>query len=457
MLIGYESGRGLYYDLLQGLRWFWKDNNMDDNNWSKWGEDIRRTVQSSIDSRDFSDLNENIGRIVDSAIKNVNDSLKTANRAVNDGFQTANRAVNDSIKNAGRASRDRARDRMRYSDDTSGSRGRERSQTTNCSVVKREKPMIPKLYGETASTTGIGVVLSVFGFLGILGTSGGMAATLIASLFGLGIHRIGGIISLVLLTALLGVSLFMFVKGISMIGRVNRFHRYVKELGNRMYCSIQEMAKRTGKSISYVQKDMRYMIGKGFFRQGHLDEQETYLMISDESYHQYQQAQQQYLLREQEKKRKERADAALPDNVRQVITEGEAFVRRIHASNDAIPGEEISEKIARMENIVQKIFQRVKEKPELVGDLKKLMSYYLPTTVKLLDAYEELDAQPIEGTNIASSKEEIEKTIDTLNFAFEKLLDDFYQDTAWDISSDISVLNTMLTQEGLTKSDFEYK
>ena len=118
---------------------------MDDNNWSKWGEDIRRTVQSSIDSRDFSDLNENIGRIVDSAIKNVNDSLKTANRAVNDGFQTANRAVNDSIRNTGRASRDRVRGRMRYSDDTSGSRGRERSQTANCSVVKKEKPMIPKL------------------------------------------------------------------------------------------------------------------------------------------------------------------------------------------------------------------------------------------------------------------------------------------------------------------------
>lgn len=41
--------------------------------------------------------------------------------------------------------------------------------------------------------------------------------------------------------------------------------------------------------------------------------------------------------------------------------------------------------------------------------------------------------------------------MDTLNIAFEKLLDSLFQETAWDVSSDISVLNTMLAQEGLTE------
>ena len=53
------------------------------------------------------------------------------------------------------------------------------------------------------------------------------------------------------------------------------------------------------------------------------------------------------------------------------------------------------------------------------------------------------------------SKKEIEDTLDTINQAFEKLLDSFFKDTAWDISSDISVLQTMLAQEGLTKGAFE--
>ena len=101
--------------------------------------------------------------------------------------------------------------------------------------------------------------------------------------------------------------------------------------------------------------------------------------------------------------------------------------------------------------LVDKIFDRVEQNPASVGDIRKLMEYYLPTTIKLLQAYQDLDAQPVQGENIISSKKEIEKTLGTLNVAFEKLLDDLFQETAWDVSTDISVLHTMLAQEGLTE------
>lgn len=92
--------------------------------------------------------------------------------------------------------------------------------------------------------------------------------------------------------------------------------------------------------------------------------------------------------------------------------------------------------------------------PENIGDLRRLMEYYLPMAIKLLDAYEELDRQPVRGQNITSSKEEIMKVLDTLNIAFEKLLDNLFQDATLDLSADISVLQTMLAQDGLTKDDF---
>jgi hypothetical protein len=69
--------------------------------------------------------------------------------------------------------------------------------------------------------------------------------------------------------------------------------------------------------------------------------------------------------------------------------------------------------------------------------------------------YRDLDQEVIQGANIQSTKKEIENTLDTINHAFENLLDGFYQDTAMDIASDISVLNTILAQEGLTKKDFK--
>ncbi|CCX93454.1 5-bromo-4-chloroindolyl phosphate hydrolysis protein [Firmicutes bacterium CAG:110] len=137
--------------------------------------------------------------------------------------------------------------------------------------------------------------------------------------------------------------------------------------------------------------------------------------------------------------------------MQEVLDRGNAFIAQIRACNDAIPGEEISEKISRMELIVCRIFERAEAHPEVVPDLKKLMDYYLPMTVKLLNAYADMDAQPVQGENIQASKKEIEATLDTLNLAFEKLLDDLFRDSAMDVSSDISVLNTLLAQEGLTE------
>ena len=132
---------------------------------------------------------------------------------------------------------------------------------------------------------------------------------------------------------------------------------------------------------------------------------------------------------------------------------GSTFIAEIRRCNDAIPGEEISGKITRMELIIRRIFERAQAHPEIVPDLKKLMDYYLPMTVKLLNAYADMDAQPVQGETIRSSKKEIEATLDTLNLAFEKLLDDLFEDTAMDVSSDISVLNTLLAQEGLTDDE----
>ena len=77
----------------------------------------------------------------------------------------------------------------------------------------------------------------------------------------------------------------------------------------------------------------------------------------------------------------------------------------------------------------------------------RLTMPYLPGTLR----------QPVQGETIRKSKQEIDATLDTLNAAFEKLLDDLFQDAAIDVSSDISVLNTLLAQEGLTGSDFDLK
>lgn len=85
------------------------------------------------------------------------------------------------------------------------------------------------------------------------------------------------------------------------------------------------------------------------------------------------------------------------------------------------------------------------------------MQYYLPTTLKLVKAYREFDGQPVQGENVTKVKAEISDTLDTINTAFENLLDSLFQDDVMDISTDISVLETMLAQEGLTEDAFRKK
>ena len=307
----------------------------------------------------------------------------------------------------------------------------------------------PELYGNTGGEK----VKDILLFGGII--SGSMAIGLLTVQILQAVMGHGGIGSTVvtLIGTLAGVG--MIGSGCTGLGRLKRFQKYKKILGHKTYCSFEDLAKTVGRSIKSVKKDIHYMIAKSWFLEGRTDTKETCLITSNETYRQYEETQKALEQRSAEEAQKRMQESEkqsrINPQVQEVLDKGEAYIKKIHASNDAIPGEEISAKIAKMEQIVEQIFQRAEEHPEIIPDLKKMMDYYLPTTMKLLEAYEELDAQPVQGENIISSKKEIEDTIDTLNIAFEKLLDSLFQDTAWDVSSDISVLHTMLAQEGLTE------
>lgn len=90
----------------------------------------------------------------------------------------------------------------------------------------------------------------------------------------------------------------------------------------------------------------------------------------------------------------------------------------------------------------------MEKEPELATELRKMLSFYLPTTKKLLEAYRDLDSQQLDLSNIEQTKREIETAVDNINEAFEKFLDELFREKAWDIQSDISALHTILKQDG---------
>ena len=286
----------------------------------------------------------------------------------------------------------------------------------------------------------IGIPTALFGFFGILSAvpySPNPIATVVASA---GFLAVGG---------------WLFLRGRSLRSMVRRFKVYRETLGTGTHCSLKLLASAVEKDQGFVRGDLRKMIDKGFFLEGHLNREQTHFLASHESYRYYEQS--RIELEQRQKQAPESESTVQSAELQEVLARGKSYIEQVRKCNDDIPGEEISEKISRIELLAQRIFDRVREHPEVIPDLKKLMDYYLPMTVKLLRAYADMDMQPVQGETIRASKREIEGTLDTVNTAFEKLLDDLFEETAMDVSSDISVLNTLLAQEGLVEDGLNRK
>lgn len=386
------------------------------NNHSDWedlGQNIQDIVDRAVNSHDYQQLNETIRQVVDMAMGLGGEAFRKVRNTWEEESPLQSR---------------------------------------------RASSPLPQVYGNTTSMTLSGILQTVLGGIGSL-------LSLVSTLALVGWNLQWGqflgrntALPLIMLGLCGGVTAF----GIRKLSRLGRFRIYRRILGEKTHCSLTRLASAVGKQVAFVRKEVLWMCRKGLFVEGQLNYEGTELITSAETFRHYETSR----LQMQERQRLEQvqaAQAAQPPpsssaadpQLEQVLARGETFIREIRRCNDAIPGEEISEKIDRMEQIVRTIFARAKEHPEIVPDLQRMMDYYLPMTIKLLNAYADMDAQPTQGQTIQASKREIEAALDTLNQAFEKLLDDLFRDTAMDVSSDISVLTTLLAQEGLTQDEFE--
>lgn len=265
---------------------------------------------------------------------------------------------------------------------------------------------------------------------------------------------------------LFGLSLWLLFAGIGRIRLGNALASIKRITGSREVVSVQELAAQMQKNPATVVKQCRKLIKKGALPQGHMDDGCTCLMVTDNAYHYYRQAQteeqqrRQKALSEQQTRQKARAagksaPVQLTAEQKAFIEEGKRYQQQMRDLDTAIDDAEVSAKIVAIETTVGRILDRAAEEPSLIDTLPRFMNYYLPTTVKLLTAYDALEEQPVQGANIASSRKDIEQTLDVLQAAYEKQLDEMFQDMSMDVASDISVLKAMLAQEGLTDSPFK--
>lgn len=132
-----------------------------------------------------------------------------------------------------------------------------------------------------------------------------------------------------------------------------------------------------------------------------------------------------------------------------LMADRDKAAREMRRLDENIEDEKISAQIVRLEELTQKIIGVVVGDPRKLKQIRKFMNYYLPTTLKLLNAYDRMDAAGVSGANIDGAMGKIETMMDTVVTAFSRQLDALFADEALDIGADITVMEQMLAQEGI--------
>lgn len=410
---------------------------MNDKNYYDWEKDVSKAVKDVMDSIDLTDIKKNIK----STISEVEIAFR--NQRDNHGRMTGN---DKNVNPMGGQSTYYDRLKNRNTDNRPVVNPRVYNQTPMVKAV-----MAPKLPGRVGSVLSI-----VFGSIGI-GTFLPMGlGFFLGGLFGGGSIYYG--LTAYLCIPLLTVSIGLVASGISVSRRNKRCRQYLKIIGERNYCKIKELALYTNQSVSYTVKDIKMMIKKRLFPQGHVDAEQEHLILDHRTYELYLDNKanlQKKLDGEKQREITREEEPQLSSEIDSVVKKGRDYISQMKAVSAQIPGEGISNKLKRLELVTTKIFIYVEKNPHKLPEIRKFMDYYLPTTLKLIYAYKEFDGHSFEGSNITTAKEEITDTLDTINLAFENLFDGLFQEAAMDISTDIAVLESMLAQEGLTGNEFQ--
>ncbi len=264
---------------------------------------------------------------------------------------------------------------------------------------------------------GGGILTGVFGFSLLTSLAEAVAS-----------HALRGAFSgLVSLAGLTGVGLVLLYVGLFRRRRSKRFRQYLALIGQRESVSVAALAQAAGRDPKKVREDLQDMLDLGALPVGYLDLARDRLVLTAQGID-------------------DQPEAAEPQPRERDDNDTLAEIRAV---NDAIPDPVMSAKIDRIGELTGRILDYQRQNPDKAGQLRSFLNYYLPTTLKILRAYAQLDQQGVEGENISAAKARIEGMMDKVVEGFETQLDKLFRDEALDIASDVSVLERMLDKDGL--------
>ena len=276
-----------------------------------------------MDNHEFEDLGKKIQDIVDNAVNSnsYHELSHTINQTVNKAIDSGSEALKNAMNSVFEPGSDPQFRKRSY---TYQSPYYGKSKKAKQQAAKKQTEL---LYGKTTGENLKGMMMAVSG--GILLSGMGLGAMVLLIWMGLG-HSgalAAGVLGVMCAGAAGGGALLG--AGTSRLGRLGRFQKYIRALGDHTYCNFQKLAQAAGKNEKFVKKDISRMIEKGWFLEGHVDAEETCLITSNETYQQYLETQKQLELCKQEADPKVQLEENMSPEAQEVLRKGNEFLVKI--------------------------------------------------------------------------------------------------------------------------------
>ncbi|HCL20811.1 MAG TPA: hypothetical protein DHW47_02575 [Oscillibacter sp.] len=225
--------------------------------------------------------------------------------------------------------------------------------------------------------------------------------------------------------------------------RQRRFATYLRTAGQKAAVPLDYLARAADVSRKRVEKDVNLMLEKGMWGD------EAYIDLGSGMLFKSQEAATAYF----DAAHRAKAEQEQPTQAAAAPEGYAAILAQIRDLNDRIADERLSAQMDRMEQVAGRIFRLIEEDENKRAAAGTFLSYYLPTTLKLLENYAAFEEAGVSGENLSQAKAKIEKTMDSIVAGFEHQLDELYRTDAMDIDSDIRVMETMLRRDTASVAD----
>lgn len=241
----------------------------------------------------------------------------------------------------------------------------------------------------------------------------------------------------------------------------NNYVRFLRELGDNTVISIKDLASGVAQSEDQTIKDIIYMMKKNYFKQARIVENGKIFILDIPTFKLYKEKLDKLpSYRENLTSDTSPMDESLsPEDINrqkanELIKESIVSLDKISETKndikDAAFREDVDHLLGNSEDIL-KIIEKYPDKATYIG---KFSTYYLPTSLKLVESYKDFELVNSNDSRILKSMAEIAESIRTISEAFNKMKIDLLDDRAMDVKTEIDTINLLLKQEGLTKDDW---